>query len=170
MSIPASGKVANNGEGILYGTLVRVSREPVAKAVSNGLKLEVKYLDENGALLLPGSYPVKQGMRFTATVKVTNALPRALENLALSVRIPSGWEIINDRMSGAGDEGYDHKDIRDDRVNWFFALPAGRFKSFTVQLRAAYEGTYELPAIVCDAMYEPGVNAASASGTTSVVR
>ena len=55
-------------------------------------------------------------------------------------------------------------------MNWFFALPAGRYKSFTVQLRAAYEGVYELPAVVCEAMYEPGVNAATPSGTAKVVR
>ena len=172
VSVPASGSVKNTGEGVLYATVLRTSREPLTRAVSNGLRLEVKYLDENGALLLPGSYPVKQGMRFTATVKVTNALPRDLRELALSLPVASGWEIVNDRLvSGSSeDAGYDHRDIRDDRVNWFFGLPAGRFKTFTVQLRAAYEGQFVLPAVVCEAMYQPDVNAATASGQTTVVR
>ena len=63
---------------------------------------------------------------------------------------------MNDRLQGAAlaEDGYDYKDIRDDRVNWFFALPAGRSKTFKVNLRAAYEGSYVRPAVVCNAMYE----------------
>ena len=170
--VPADATVTSGSEGKLYGTLVSVSRDPVTAAVSNGLKLEVKYLDEVGALLLPASYGVKQGTRFSATIRVDNVSGRELQNLALSIPIPSGWEIVNDRLTtGASDEsGYDHKDIRDDRVNWFFALPAGRYKTFTVQLRAAYEGRYTLPAVVCEAMYNPAVNAAVPGGQTTVCR
>ena len=40
----------------------------------------------------------------------------------------------------------------------------------TVQLRAAYEGRYMLPSTVAEAMYEPAVQAASASGTAVVTR
>ena len=171
LSIPATGTVKNTTEGPLYATLLTVSREPQTKSVSNGLKVEVKYTDENGALLQPGSQAIKQGMRMQATVKVTSALPRDVDNLALSLPVPSGWEIVNQRLTGqSSGEGYDHLDIRDDRANWFFALPAGRYKTFTLQLRAAYEGSYFLPSVVCDAMYEPAVNAATASGQTKVVR
>ena len=167
--IVADVTLQNASEGVLYGTLVSSRREPVRKAVSNGLALEVKYLSEGGAALQPTS--IKQGTRFSATVKVSNTAGRELRNLALSLAIPSGWEIVNDRLTGgSSSEAYDHKDIRDDRVNWFFALPAGRFKTFTVQLRAAYEGSYELPAVVCDAMYEPTINAASPSATAKVTR
>ena len=102
---------------------------------------------------------------------MSNTLPRDLRNLALSVPLPSGWEIVNERLTtGAADEGYDHRDIRDDRVDFFFGLPAGRYRTFTVQLRAAYEGDFALPSVVCEAMYEPAVNAASASGRTRVER
>ena len=147
-----------------------MSREP-AKARGNGLKVEVSYRGENGAPVTPAS--LKQGTRFTATVKVSSLLAgRDLEQLALSLRIPSGWEIVNERLTGGADasEGYDHKDIRDDRVNWFFGLPASRYKTFTVELRAAYEGSYSMPAIVCGAMYEPAINASTEAGTAVVTR
>jgi hypothetical protein len=175
-TVPASGSVTvkNNADGLLYGTLVTVSRPAAGEVVparSNGLRLEVTYKDEQGRTVNPAR--LMQGMRFSATLKVYNTTQGAdLENLALSCRIPSGWEIQNDRlMGGAGDEGgYDHKDIRDDRVNWFFGLPAGKVKTFTVQLRAAYEGSFALPAIVCEAMYQPSINASTASGKAVVTR
>jgi uncharacterized protein YfaS (alpha-2-macroglobulin family) len=71
-------------------------------------------------------------------------------------------------MAGGADDGYDHKDVRDNAVRWYFALPAGRFKTFSVQLRAAYEGRFVLPATTVEAMYEPAVQAATAAGVAVV--
>ena len=172
ISVPISGvaTVDNLADGVLYGTVLSVSREGSRKAVSNGLAVEVRYIGENGSVINPAT--LAQGTRFTATIKVIGDAVRAHENLALNFGIPSGWEIVNDRLQGgsAAEDGYDYKDIRDDRVNWFFALPAGRSKTFSVQLRAAYEGSYVLPAVVCEAMYDPAVNASTASGKAVVTR
>ena len=162
--------VENTSDGPLYVTASKTSREGVRKAMANGLAVEVTYLDDDGKALNPAS--LLQGTRFRAIVKVTNqSAARSVDNLSLSFGIPSGWEIVNDRMTGAADEGgWDHKDIRDLRVDWFFGLPAGRYKTFTVQLRAAYEGTYVMPASVCSAMYQPVLNGCTASGTAVVTR
>ena len=43
-------------------------------------------------------------------------------------------------------------------------------KTFKLKLRAAYEGSYTLPAITCSAMYNPQVAANTESRTTSVTR
>ena len=163
--------VKNESNGPVYGTLVKTHRTAVRTATSNGLKLEIKYVSsETGAAVNPASLP--QGTRFQAIIKVSNtSAVKGYENLALNFPVASGWEIQNERMTGgASEDGYDHKDIRDDRVNWFFALPAGRSKTFTVQLRAAYEGRYMLPSVVAEAMYEPAVQAATASGIAAVTR
>ena len=90
--------------------------------------------------------------------------------MALNFGIPSGWEIINERLSGAADAigSYDHLDIRDNGARWFFGLPAGRFKTFTIGLRAAYSGTYVLPSTVCTDMYHPAVSAATANSKATV--
>ena len=170
-ALPQEQVVKNLSDGPVHGTLIQTQRSALRTATSNGLKLEVKYHSaETGAPVNPASLP--QGTRFVASVKVTNtSSAKAYENLALSFPVPSGWEIQNERLTGgSGEDAYDHKDIRDDRVNWFFALPAGRYKTFTVQLRAAYEGRYMQPSVVAEAMYEPAVQAATASGTASVTR
>ena len=162
--------LTNKSEGPIYGTLVSRSHEAAQKAAMSGLQLEVKYVGADGAAVNPSALP--QGTRFQAVVTVRNAqLGRGVDNLALSLRIPSGWEIINERLAGDDAEsGYDHMDIRDDRVNWFFGLPAGTYKTFTLKLRAAYEGRFVLPAVVCEAMYEPAIHARTASGTAVVTR
>ena len=171
VSLPLQGttQVQNLSDGALYGTVLSVTRGGTRKALANGIAVDVRYFDEQGAAVDPAT--LKQGTRFTATVKVTGNAVRSFDNLALSLRIPSGWEIINDRMSGAADDApYDYKDIRDDRVNWFFGLPSGRSKTFKVQLRAAYEGAFVLPSVVCEAMYDPSVSACTLSGKAVVTR
>ena len=56
------------------------------------------------------------------------------------------------------------------RSQWIFSLGAAAEKTFSIKLRAAYEGSYVLPEVSCQAMYEPSVAANTASGTTQVVR
>ena len=165
--------LTNTSDGPLYVTLVNVSRAPAGTLVeprANGLRVEAAYYDDNGATLDPAS--VQQGVRITAVLKVTNLQKgRGISHLALTQLVPSGWEILNDRLlGGASEDSYDHKDIRDDRVNWFFDLPEGKTKTFTIQYRAAYEGVYTLPSVTCEAMYEPAVNAATGSGLAAVTR
>ena len=171
---PVSGRVEvrNTAGDILYVTLTTVSRAPAGVTVpaeANGLRIAVAYQDAAGNALPATSIP--QGTEFTAVVKVTNPTTSDYRSLALSERIPSGWEILNDRMRGGGDEKEaDYRDIRDDRCDWFFDLPHGAARTFTLKLRAAYEGSYSLPAVTCSAMYDPKVAANTESRTTSVTR
>ena len=165
--------LTNSSDGPLYVTLVSVTRAPAGTVVpprANGVRVDVAYYDDNGVSLNPAK--LQQGVRITAVIKVSNLQKgRSLHNLALTQLVPSGWEIQNDRLLGAAEsDSYDHKDIRDDRVNWFFDLPEGKTKTFTIQYRAAYEGVYTLPSVTCEAMYEPAVNAATGSGLAAVTR
>jgi uncharacterized protein YfaS (alpha-2-macroglobulin family) len=170
---PVSGKVdvQNTADGLLYATMTKVGKAPAGTpvaAASNALKIEVTYKDAEGNAVNPASIP--QGKEFTASVKVTNPTQNAYTSLALSERIPSGWEILNDRLRTGADNGGEHRDIRDDRCDWFFDLGRGASKTFNLKLRAAYEGVYTLPAVTCSAMYNPHVAANTASGQAAVTR
>ena len=174
-SQPVSGRVTvkNTGDGVLYVMLTSVSRTPAGVTIpaeAHGLQISVTYQDASGKNLKATTIP--QGTEFKAIVKVTNPTTADYRSLALSERVPSGWEILNDRLRiGDASEGAaDHRDIRDDRCDWFFDLPHGASKTFTLKLRAAYEGSYTLPAITCSAMYNPQVSANAESKTTSVTR
>ncbi|MGB8359141.1 MAG: hypothetical protein WCD55_11065, partial [Bacteroidales bacterium] len=86
---------------------------------------------------------------------------RKISNLALTQMVPSGWEIQNTRLFEANlqlkEGGYDYRDFRDDRVYTYFSLGPGEVKKFYIILTASYRGTYSMPAIVCEAMYDDGV-------------
>ncbi len=172
----STGKVTvkNASKGELYATLVTSGRIPAGMQVpakSSGMRISVSYT-ANGNAIDPASIP--QGTEFTSVITVTNT--NSLEdytNVALSQVIPSGWEIINERLTGAvvaSQNAFDYNDIRDDKSIWYFNLHRGTSKTFKLKLRAAYEGQYTLPSISCEAMYDSLISAATASGKAEVTK
>jgi uncharacterized protein YfaS (alpha-2-macroglobulin family) len=61
------------------------------------------------------------------------------------------------------------QDIRDDRVLTYFDLPAGATKEFKTDLQTSYIGDFVLPAILCEAMYDPSAYARTKAGRVSVL-
>jgi uncharacterized protein YfaS (alpha-2-macroglobulin family) len=105
-----------------------------------------------------------QGTEFFASVTIKNPGIRGqYENLALAQIFPSGWEINNLRLtddeSTVKNDLGDYQDIRDDRVYTYFGLGAGSERTFKTILTAGYAGTYYLPAVSCEAMYDHSVYA-----------
>ena len=164
--------VKNNSDGVVYATLITSSVPGSGvknESRGNGISMNVTYTSSSGKVLNPAE--IAQGTDFTVTITVGNSSPmRDYTYLALTEVVPSGWEIFNDRLFSPGETngGYSNRDIRDDRVIWYFNLPRGRSKTFKVNMRAAYEGEFTLPSVKCEALYDAHVSANSASGTTKV--
>ncbi len=98
---------------------------------------------------------IKQGTDFVARIKVTNTNNQKLEELALTERIPSGWEFHNE-SSGTGIE-YEYRNVADARVDTYFDLEKGKSKTFEVNLHATYQGKFYLPMVSVEAMYDPTI-------------
>lgn len=155
----------NNQSGAKLFTRLVVSGQPKPgneRGLSKDLKIQVRYTDKAGNSILPER--LEQGQDFFAIVEVTHPNTRLIrfKELALDQVFPSGWEIINSRMDNiqaAQQSAFDYQDIRDDRVNTFFSLDRGKSKTYRVQLNAAYQGRFYLPATACGAMYDNTINA-----------
>ncbi len=166
-------KVQNLGQNTLFVTLtnsgipLQGNNEPVSKH----LQMDVRYLDAAGQPV--NINRLLQGTDVTVEVRITHpgVLPD-YENMALTQIFPSGWEISNWRMDNQGDEqksNYDYADIRDDRVMLFFDLLKGKTKTFRFTVNASYAGTYYLPAVKCEAMYDHSIMALTAAQQVEVV-
>ena len=157
-----SANVSNRGKAKIYARLtarmqpLEMSATPNETNGRSSLRLTVTYTDKNGNPVDVKS--LKQGAEFTANVTVQNDPAMAFTDLALVHIFPSGWEIFNERLINGDNNAsvnYNYRDIRDDRVLTYFNLDSGQKKSFKVRLQAAYKGTYYLPSVSCQAMYEP---------------
>jgi len=155
-------KVDNNGNGVLFVRLITKGKPPIGeeKEANENIMVSVVYSDLDGKTILPAQ--LSQGSNFLMTVTVRNlGGVGEIKNLALNNYIPSGWEIHNARMSdnetALKNSEYTYQDIRDDRVLTYFDLQANESKSFTLMLNAAYEGSYYLPGLNVEAMYDNSI-------------
>ena len=172
---PQPGKtlsVQNTSQQTLFLN-VETSGIPLPGKIVNeqqNLRLKVTYYDMNGRAISPED--LKQGKDFYAKVDVFNPTLRNVKNMALTFVVPSGWEILNTRMLDVGNNlhssSYDYLDIRDDRVNIFFSLDYKSKKHFYILLNASYPGTFFLPPVSCQAMYDHSIQATMGGGTVKV--
>jgi len=61
-----------------------------------------------------------------------------------------------------------HQDIRDDRVLLFTDLPENEWHTAYALLRAVAPGTFRLPPLQAEAMYDPAIRATGERGTIEV--
>ena len=168
--------LTNKGKGVLYVNLVSKFRPLIdtIPEIHNNLKLKISYTDLLGKTIDVSE--LKQGTDFIAQIEVlnTNQL-NDYTDIALTYIIPSGWEIFNERMTNNGDDSdnkytYDYRDIRDDRVLTYFDLSRGSRTVIKVRLQASYIGSFVLPAVQCEAMYETSAQAKTLAGKVKVVK
>jgi hypothetical protein len=149
--------ISNKKNNVVYVTLVQKGKLPLGDELVEQRNLSVKaeFLAGDGKPL--NIRKLRQGTEITAKVLVTNSSSDYVGNVALAQLFPSGWEIVNTSFTELGGGASSHArytDIRDDRVNFYFDLPAKKSKIFTVKLNASYLGTYYLPGAQAEAMYD----------------
>ena len=156
--IPSIGSntvvIKNNGDQKVTAKVYTKTAVAEYETAENGnfIKMKVNYFDKKGAALNPESLPM--GTDFVAEITVENPSDYRVTELALSYYVASGWEIVNERVAGdESDTEAKHLDIRDDRAYYFFDLSAKQKKTFRLKLNATYEGSFMLPAVRCEDMY-----------------
>lgn len=165
--------IKNNKKGTLYIKVVYSGILPVGQEQEEqrGLMTAIAFKDRGGNVINPLS--LAQGTEFVAEVTVANLKGEKVDNVALTKIIPSGWEIVNTRFTDFGefaDNKVDYTDIRDDRTNFYFSLRSQETKTFRVLLNASYPGSYYLPGVQCEAMYDNSFLARTKGQWIQVVR
>ncbi|MES2849002.1 MAG: MG2 domain-containing protein [Bacteroidota bacterium] len=159
--------ISNKGSNILYVRLI-TQGQPLSGdslKVNNNpavLSMNVTYITQDGKAL--DVTKLSQGSDFVAKVIITNTGKRGrYDEMALSQIFPSGWEILNARMTG-GEGAFKssistYQDVRDDRVYTYFDINESETLTYYVQLNASYLGRYFMPGIYTSAMYDNTINA-----------
>lgn len=159
-----SVRVKNNNTEPIYIALTAKSiltKEEESSFESGGLSLRVSYTD----LKLEGisnPYGMKKGDRFFVVLQAKNNSNARLDDLLLNVPIPTGWEITNRRVAGDPtmkstlvSNDYSYRDFTDTNVYTYFSLNAGEQKQFVLEGTQVYQGSYRIPSMVLESMYNP---------------
>lgn len=162
--------IHNDGQGVLFARSITTatSLDPITERVSSGLSMQANYYDSKGILI--SSDAIRQGEDITIEITIKNTgLTGTYQELALNYLVPSGFEIINERLTGnISMPGADNFDIRDDRFYVYFSLQQGETKTFRFRCNAAFSGEFMLPAIQCSAMYDNSIQAIVPGGKITI--
>ncbi len=168
-------QISNKGDNPLFVRLIRtgVPLEGTEEVSETNIEMKVTYKDMHGASISVNE--LKQGTDFIAEVTITNpGLRGNYEELAITQIFPSGWEILNNRLDDTDQQYKGHKpdylDIRDDRVLTYFDLNRNTKATFKVYLNASYQGTYYMPAVFVEAMYDNSISSNTKGQWVKVVK
>lgn len=157
--------VQNKSQDDLFVRFIK-SGKPVqgdSTPKSDGIKMTVQYLDGAGKELDITQLTQSQDIISKITISHDKTRGNTYKNLALTQIIPSGWEIINERLTDVDNKFKSsisqYQDVRDDRVHTYFDLNSKESKTFYTRMTATYQGNYYLPNQVCKAMYDESIQA-----------
>jgi uncharacterized protein YfaS (alpha-2-macroglobulin family) len=143
------------------------------KVGGNGLSVSRTYRDISGNEIDLTKGEIQLGEVAFVELVVANTTGQQIQNIALVDRLPAGFEVENPRL-GRGfkadwiepDDQWalDFLDMRDDRLEAFGTLAAGDSKKVVYSVRAVTSGTYTVPPVDVEAMYDPTLWAREAGG------
>ncbi|NAY92199.1 hypothetical protein GTQ34_09735 [Muricauda sp. JGD-17] len=165
--------ISNKQGNTIYATLTQTGKLPLGQELEQrqNLNLSVTYLDAIGNSITVNE--LRQGTELQAQITVFNSSNDAIENLALTHIVPSGWEIVDTSYtngSNSNNATADYIDTRDDRTHLYFDLGARKSKTFTITLNASFLGDYYLPGAQVEAMYNNNYQARNRGKWIKVVQ
>jgi len=164
--------IQNKGKGPLYvyRTDRFIDNNLVKDGASSNLGINVDYY--NATRKQSGISGINLGDDIIVSIRVNNPSALEINDMALNLKMPAGWELINPRLyetENSKDKGnYTYQDYRDDRVYTFFNMKAGGAESFSFRTKAAFTGDFYLPAVSCENMYKGTVYARTATKRVSI--
>jgi len=113
---------------------------------------------------------LKVGEGALVRLTVRNVSPNALSNIAVLDLMPGSFELEpNGLKPGRGTmPGADYVDVREDRNVFFCGLGKGEVKTFSYRIKPIAAGSYVIPPVFAESMYDRGTKGRDGGGKVNV--
>ncbi|UCH66782.1 MAG: hypothetical protein JSW63_06565, partial [Ignavibacterium sp.] len=168
-------KATGNGKVYYFWNAEGVKLNEKVKEEDSFVQIRREYFNYNsGRKIFDNKF--YQGELIVCKIKLTG-FERGAENIIISDLIPAGFEIENPRLNPATELYWvpknplkvDYMDIRDDRLLLFTNLSRKKTNEFYYLLRAVNQGTYQLPVIGAEAMYDQEYHSYHGAGVIRIL-
>ena len=150
----------NKDDASLFWTIIQQGYPTKYTPVQNGIEIIREYYNDNGDKITSGN------IGDTVTVKIlarTRGAATRIPNAVIVDLMPGGFIATPDSITGTTD----FVEVREDRVLIYAPLSRDQAEfTYTAQLGAA--GTFAIPPIHAESMYNAEINATSDGGTFTV--
>ncbi|KTD20064.1 Alpha-2-macroglobulin [Legionella lansingensis] len=130
------------------------------EATGKGLEIYREYRDSKDNVVNSTTL----GSEIEVHIQLRALDDRYLSNVAIVDLLPGGFEVVRDSVHS---ENLDYVDIREDRVIFFTSADSSA-KQLVYRIKATNVGHYQVPAIIAESMYNPGIRANGAATTMEV--
>lgn len=172
ITLKASGK----GEVYYFWSAEGVKLNEKVKEEDSYMQIRRTFYSYKTGRLIP-DYRFYQGELIVCKIELTG-FERNAENIVITDLIPAGFEIENPRLNPATELKWipknpmyvQYMDIRDDRLLLFTNLNRNKTNDFYYLLRVVNQGTYQLPVIGAEAMYDQEYHSYHGAGVVKVLQ
>jgi alpha-2-macroglobulin len=174
------GKTVNislQGSGRVFYTIAveGIRTDGAVKMEDRSLQVRREFLDRSGSPV--NTSAIRQNDLLVVRLTLTSSVDR-LSYVAISDLLPAGFEIENPRLTETTTYSFiqnptvpEYMDIRDDRMLLYTSFRGGkRQQQFYYAVRAVTPGTFVLPPVNAEAMYDANYSSTSGQGRIRVVR
>ena len=132
-------------------------------SVREGLEIYREFLDVDGNV----TTTARLGEPITVRLRI-RALKADVTNVAIIDLLPGGFEIVNDSLQpGVGSAGCDYVDVREDRTLFYTGI-GSQVRTISYQIKPTAPGTFVVPPVFAESMYEPGIHGRGLAGQITV--
>ena len=132
-----------------------------AQSHANGMEVKRRYLNTQGVEV----QEVKEGDILTVEISVRSDQP--LNNVAVVDLLPGCFEPMLTQEGITRPQQVTHNERREDRWLFFTSTDTSPVL-LTYRVRALIAGSFQVPAVTAESMYEPSVNASQSGGRITV--
>jgi hypothetical protein len=169
-------KATGNGEVYYFWSAEGVKLNKKVKEEDSFMQVRRKFYSYKTGRLIP-DFRFYQGELIVCKIELTG-FERNAENIVITDLIPAGFEIENPRLNPATELKWvprnpmhvQYMDIRDDRLLLFTDLKRNQTNDFYYMLRAVNQGTYQMPVIGAEAMYDQEYHSYHGAGVMKVLQ
>jgi uncharacterized protein YfaS (alpha-2-macroglobulin family) len=147
------------------------------KTGGNGMSVTRTYKDPGGNTIDPAAGQLKLGDLVFVQIQLANTSSVYIQNVALVDRLPAGFEVENPRLGRSTKADWIKDDdqwatefmnLRDDRLEAFGTLAPKSSRTITYTVRAVTSGTFAIPPVEAEAMYDATLWARDKGGTAVI--
>ncbi|MES2598768.1 MAG: alpha-2-macroglobulin [Verrucomicrobiota bacterium] len=141
-------------------------KTPSSERIADGLEVFREIVDAESKPLTK----LKVGAGTLVRLRVRNVSPDVLTNIALLDLMPGSFELEPNGLRPGRDTvpGADYVDVREDRNIFFCALAKGETKTFAYRIKPIAAGSYVIPPVFAESMYDRGIKGSSGGGKIDV--
>jgi uncharacterized protein YfaS (alpha-2-macroglobulin family) len=137
------------------------------KPITDGLGIYRELLDKSNQPVTT----TKLGEVITVRLRVRSLRPEWISNVALVDLLPGGFEVVGSSLSPGISEmkGVDYVEVREDRAVFYATVPTETLE-ITYQIKSCNRGSFVVPPVFAESMYDRNVKGRGLGGKISVTK